>query len=169
MKTISLFLLAFSLVILGCSKSDDFPVDSNDDVQLKSADNRSTRFTFNPIGEDEMYIDVSCDDEVVDVLIGDGTLTAHGTAHWIDGNPVWSRVVVNGKLKSLQTEETFRIHCMDKMEFDENWNIIPGAHTSHCNIVGDNGTHLIGRFIIYSKLNEFDIVKVMCVPNSKKK
>ena len=151
MKTTYLFFVALFLIALTAGNSWS----------------QNSRFTFNPVGEEQLYIPVICDGEVVDELVGDGTVTLHGTAHWINGNPAWSRVVINGYLTSQVTGEVFHIHEKDKMEFDENWQIIGDTHTAHINVVGDNGTHLVMSGIFYT-LTDFELDKAMCVPNSRK-
>ncbi len=154
MKTLKILFLGIVLILSGCTKSDDFSVGSNNDLQLKSAENGSgytEQFYFNPgpvydeqgnvIGND-YWCPVICDGVEVDYLVGDGGgLSAHAIIHFKDGEMQWGKWLVQGSLTSELTGEKFIIHETNKGEFDKE----EGFYylLTHTNAIGDKGTHML--------------------------
>jgi hypothetical protein len=176
MKKIVFIILAASLILLGCTKTDDFPVGNDEELQLKSAEKGAgytEQFYFNP-GYEDYYLEVICNGETVDVLHGDGeSLTVHGIIHYKNGEMQWGKWLVQGSLTSESTEVTYKVHEQNKGMFskeDDSYYLL-----SHTNAVGDDGTHYLfsAKFIwpvdeydgIVWENGTFEDMKARCVPD----
>lgn len=179
MKKIAFLILAVTLIFMGCTKNEDFPMGNDEELQLKSADNGNytEQFYFNP-GPLDYFLDVMCEGQSVDNLKGDGiSLTVHALLHFKNGEMQWGKWLVKGKLTSQTTGETFIIHETNKGDFEKE----NGAYylITHTNAIGDNGTHYLfsGKFIFPEDMNDPNWIEngtwewfdARCVPEKKDK
>ena len=118
--------------------------------------------------EDQYWLPVICNDEIVDYLTGDGkNLEIHGRMHYEGGKMRSLIVTAQGTLESQLKKEVFTIHEQNRIYFDENE--IINEFTAHTNAVGNMGTHLIISMIVTDfNSGTYDLIKAMCVPNSDK-
>jgi hypothetical protein len=178
MKTLSFFLLVVIFVFAGCSKNDDILLQTNDDLQLKSAEKGAgytEQFYFSPAYED-YYLEVICDGETVDVLHGDGeSLTVHGIIHYKNGEMQWGKWLVKGSLTSESTGVTFTIHEQNRGMFDKEDDFY--YLITRTNAIGDDGTHYLfsAKFIwpvdeyegIVWENGTWEDLRAKCVPDKK--
>lgn len=166
MKNSAFFILAATLIILGCSKTSDFPMGNDEDLQLKSADTRSINFIYFP-GPDGYFTPIICDGATVDFLVGDGeSLTAHATLHSVDGILKWAIVSIKGSLKSQTTDEIFKINEANKIFFNEIGEITSNFSRTHAR--GDKGTHVIMFLEVDFDNQLYELTKAMCMPGNSK-
>lgn len=180
MKKIAFFILAVAQILMGCSKTSDFPMGNDEDLQLKSAEKGAgytEQFYFNP-GYEDYFLEVICDGETIDVLHGDGeSLTVHAIIHYKNGEMQWGKWLVKGSLTSEVTGVTYTMHEQNKGQFDKE----DGFYylINHTNAIGDDGTHYLFscKFIwpvdeyegIVWENGTFEDLKVKCVPEPGKK
>lgn len=170
MKTLSFLLFVVIFAFAGCSKNDDILLQTNDDLQLKSAENGNytEQFYFNP-GPEQYYLPIICDGQEVDALYGDENgVTVHVIIHYKNHEFDWDKMIVKGNLTSETTGETFTTNEFQKSEFNEEGRY---SITFHTNAIGNMGTHyLISATVLWNSdftdLEWIDI-KAMCVPNKK--
>ena len=147
MKKLLFIFLGATILLLGCSKSDDLLPVVNDDVQLKSADKKTevTTRTF------YFWTPVNCDGNLVGAL--EGELTFHIRKHFNKGN--WDHFTVTGTLIGSRLDpglscpfegEVFKFNYQDKTYYTEggsweeqDWT----SFTYHFVAIGNNGTRIL--------------------------
>jgi hypothetical protein len=164
MKKIAFIILTVTLIVLGCSKTDDLPVGNDEELQLKSADSRTVNYYWGSAG---FYTPVYCEGVIIDYLYGNPeTLHSHGVYHLVDDVAKWANIIVKGTVKSESTGEIFKINEVNKLVFDENEDII--SHTCRTHAKGDKGTNVIMFFtVIDFNAGEMVLEKAICAPNKK--
>jgi len=169
MKTLTIFLLGVILVISGCSKSDEFPEGNMTDNELKSADSRTINFDMKDMFPGGYYdVQLICDGKIVDYLVEDAPgeeISAHATAHIIDGKFVWAIVHFKGTLISEATGETFKLVQQTKVTFGENFEQTSNIH--HVHALGNQGTHVMNFFELDFDAQTFVLTKSVCSPSSE--
>lgn len=162
MKKIAFFILAASLIVLGCSKTDDFPVENDEEIQLKSADTKTV--TSRTTGYGEMPL--TCDGVVIDYIIG--SFDYHWVDHYKNGELQWTIYSSKGTVTSSSGENFI---VQDAGKFNKS---SKGPYLWHSNARGDKGTHLIlSGVVTFTVISEDPPVveynvewsKAMCVPN----
>jgi hypothetical protein len=132
MKRIIYLSLVLFLIILGCSKSDDFPVNPGED-QLKSATDNGSVSWYVSSG---YYIDLVCNDVQVGYVFG-WPIEWHIIDHYENGELEWTMYKTNGSLTNRSTGEVFKIQESDKLIWSS------GDYTFHANLIGNQGSHYI--------------------------
>ena len=161
MKTLSFLLFVVIFVFAGCSKDDDIPEVKNNELQLKSAENR-TYITKDYLNHAE--IPLTCDGVEIDWLVGE--LEYQYIDHYNNGEWDWWIYTAQGEITST-SGETFAIKEIGKVNKSKK-----GDYLFHSTINGDKGSHLIlsGSVVVLSEdPPTYDIVfdKAMCVPDKK--
>jgi hypothetical protein len=163
MKTFSFLLFVVIFVFAGCSKNDDILLETNDDLQLKSADTKtiSSKVT-NGYGE----MPLTCDGVEIDYLMG--SFDYHWVEHYKNGELQWMMYTSKGTVTSSGGENFI---VQDVGKFDKSKK---GPYLWHSNARGDKGTHLIFSGVVtFTVISEDPLVieyniewtKTMCVPN----
>lgn len=158
MKKIAFMILTATLIVFGCSKSDDFPEENQN--QLKSAETRTYEWTqMTPYSTD-----LICDGELVDYV--EGKISTHWRLHYENDHAKWAIITCNGELTS-DNGEVLTIKESDKFDVDENWNWV--NYTVRFNIKGDKGSHYIGSGYVDTSVTPWQLVieKTVCPPESE--
>ena len=132
MKRIIYLSMAAFLIVLGCSKSDDFAVNP-DENQLKSASVNGSVSWYVSSG---YYIDLVCNDVQVGYVFG-WPIEWHIIDHYNNGELEWTMYKTNGSLTNKSTGEVFKIQESDKLIWSQ------GDYTFHANLTGNQGSHYI--------------------------
>jgi len=164
MKKIVFLILALTLIFLGCTKNEDFPMGNDEELQLKSADSRTVNYYWPSAG---FYTPVYCDGVIIDYLYGNPeTLQSHGVYHLVDDVAKWANIIVKGTVKSESTGEVFKINEVNKLVFDENEDIINFTCRTHAK--GNMGTNVIMFFTVVDlQAHEMVLEKAICASNNK--
>jgi hypothetical protein len=179
MKTISLFLLAFTLIILGCSKSDDFPVDNNDEFQLKSAEIKNRTVVThkvltgwglpvvcdpndNPLDPKEKADQLcTCGDPEEGINLYLTTRTHYGKNGLIE----WQHLTLSGKMKSEFTGQIFKIpqYSMKWYHSEDFQTFPPESWDLHFTCIGEWGTKYIGAGTLNFATGEGGSLRAKCI------
>jgi len=161
MKTFSFLLFVVIFVFAGCSKNDDILLETNDDLQLKSADTKTV--TSRTTGYGEMPL--TCDGVEIDYIIG--SFDYHWVDHYKNGELQWTIYNSRGTVTS-SSGENFIVQDAGKFDLSKK-----GPYLWHSNARGDKGTHLIfSGFVTFTVISEdppvveynIEWTKTMCVP-----
>ena len=159
MKKIAFIILAATLILMGCSKNDDFPEGNNDDLQLKSADSRTVNSRTTGYGE----MPLICEGEEIEPI--EGPFDSHWVDHYKNCELQWTIYSSRGTVTSSSGENFI---VQDAGKFDKSKK---GPYMWHSNARGDQGTHLILSGIVTFTVIDEDVVydidweKAMCVPD----
>ncbi len=143
MKKIAFIILSTALILLGCSKSDDLPTGSIDELQLKSSENKTeiTTRTF------YYWTPVNCDGNLDGWLEGELTFRIQMHHSKKKGNwDHWTRL--SGTLKgggSFEGEE-FKFNYQDITYYTEggSWdNADWTSFTYHFVAIGNKGSRIL--------------------------
>lgn len=161
MKKLALLFTAAILIISGCSKTDDLPVENMQSHQLKSGDTRTVNSYWNPEAP-ESYFPLECGGELVDWLEPyDGSIECHMRIHYKNGKEDWIQINAKGSAKSIWTGEVYQINELNKIYLDENEEL--EDFIAHTHARGENGNNIILVTRIIDFFNfEFEIVKAVC-------
>ena len=159
MKKIAFIILGTTLILLGCSKTDDLPVGIDEELQLKSADSRTVNYYWPSAG---FYTPIYCDGVIIDYLYGNPeTLHSHGVFHLVDDVAKWAHIMVKGTVIGELTGEVYKINELNKLVFDENEDIINFTCRTHAK--GNMGTNVIMFFTILDfEAGDLDLEKAIC-------
>lgn len=171
MKTISLFFLAFVLISLGCSKSDNLVYDDSD-LHLKSAkEKKGTVVTHKELtGWGLPVVCDPSDDPMTNPA--DQLCTCEGAMLFLktishynkDGVLEWEHRTFSGTMKSELTGQIFKIpQYTMKWYYSENNPYWPESWDLHFTCIGEWGTKYIGAGTLNWLTGEGGSLRAKCI------